>query len=349
MFLPRATHFLVFPLCLAFGVTFASYEDAFPLLQKGDFANALPLLNAAAEKNDSRAMNALAILNRDGSGVLKSERLAIFWFEKAAAMGNISSMNGLTSIYAMGSAETAKDFLKARGWAWISASANDPSGQFNFFQLAILNELSKLDSTGRSNREKYMALAKRTLEERDLDLKAYTMLSRAAEQGDLGALTSVSAVLADNIGQRNAQRNLELLDKLPTGRLPAQIEQMSQQRKRNYLYLKSLGNTYVTASLFSDSLQSAFIAAGLKAKTQNMACDLRSNRVTKIQISRDIVNPQYLPVAATLLKDTLLVKGSWQEIWTINHCGTDIDIPMEFQADGGGGAYFQSKIDSKPQ
>ena len=59
------------------------------------------------------------------------------------------------------------------------------------------------------------------------------------------------------------------------------------------------------------------------------------------------MNPQYLPVAATLLNNALLVNGEWQEIWTFNYCDVDIDVPMEFQADGGGGAYFQSKIDLK--
>ncbi|WP_394755763.1 tetratricopeptide repeat protein, partial [Rhodoferax sp.] len=347
MFQTRILLFATVSLTLSCGAAFASYEEAYPMLQRGDFAKALPLLNDAAEKNDARAMNALAILNRDGSGVVKSEKLAAQWFERAAALGNLGAMNGLTSIYAMGSTEVPKDLLKARDWAWKAASANDPSGQFNFYQLAIQNELSRLDAVGRINNEKYMTLAKRPLIERDLDQKAYTMLSRAAEQGHLGALNVVNAVLSDNVGQTNAQRKLDILDKLPAGRLPAQIEQTNQQGKKNYLYLKSLGQTYVTVGIFRDGLQSALITAGLEAKTQNLTCDLKTNRITKIQVSRDMTSPQYLPVAATLLKDALLVKGEWQEIWTINYCGVDINVPMEFQADGGGGAYFQSKFDQK--
>jgi len=260
MFTTRILFFAAILLALSCGVAFASYEDAYPMLQKGEFAKAIPFLNDAVEKNDARAMNALGILNRDGYGVAKNEKLALQWFERAAALGSISSMNGLISIYATGSAEVPKDLLKARDWAWKAASTNDPSGQFAFYQIAIQGELSRLDAAGNTNVDKYTALAKRPMLERDLDQKAYTMLSRAAEQGHLGALNVVNAVLSDNVGQTNAQRKLDILDKLPVGRLSAQVEQINQQGKKNYLYIKSLGQTYVTAGMFKDVFQSALIA-----------------------------------------------------------------------------------------
>ncbi len=340
---PRVFKSLVLSLSFICFTAHATYEQAFPFLQTQDFTSAVPFLNAAAEKNDHRAMNAIGLMYRDGLGVVKNENLAIQWFEKGAGLGNVSAMNGLTSIYANGSATRAVDLPKAREWALKAASLNDPSAQFNFFQLAVQNELSKLDAAGRISEPKYMALAKRTMQERSLDAQAYTMLSRAAEQGHLGALSTVSSVLSDNVGQTNAQRKLDILDKLPAGRLPPQIEQINQQAKRNYQFLKSVGKTYVTVQLYRDASMHAVLGAQMKDTRIDFKCDSKDIRIAKVRVSRDMNAPQYVPVTAMLLKDAVLVKGDWQETWTVNYCGVDIEVPLEFQADGAGGAYFQTK------
>lgn len=320
----------------------ASYEDALAAIQRKDYAKALPLLNAAAEKNDARAMNALGILYLQGLGVARDEKGAVEWWEKAANAGNLNAMNGLASLYARGSSDVAKSLPLARDWAWKASLANDAGAQFNYFQMAISNELSKVDANGRVSRDKYTALAKRTVAERGLDEKAYTMLSRSAEQGHMGAMLVSVGVLNDHVGPNNSQRSLDLIAKLPLTRLPSDFVKMVEASKASNTYLKSLGQTYVTGSVFRDAFMTALLGAYVKANVQPATCDAKNARVVKTSITREVNQPVFLPVDAALLKDVVLVQGDWQETWVIDVCGTSVDVPLEFQADGGGGAYFQT-------
>lgn len=321
----------------------ASYEEAFAAIQQKDYAKAVPLLNAAAEKNDPRAFNALGILHLQGFGVSKDERAAVQWLERAANAGNLNAMNGLASLYSRGTADTPKNLPMAREWTWKASLANDANAQFNYAQMAAVNELSKLDAAGRISKEKYMALARRTMAERELDQKAYTMLSRSAEQGHFGAMLVAMGVMNDNVGPNNVQRSLDLIAKLPMSRLPPNIVKMVEASKASNTFLKSLGQTYVTGSVFKDTFVTALLSAYVKANVQPATCDAKNVRVVKASITRELNQPTFLPVEAALLKDVVLVRGDWQETWVIDVCGTAVEVPLEFQADGGGGVYFQTQ------
>lgn len=333
---------LVFFIGFASTLAYASYEEAFAAIQQKDYAKALPLLSAAAEKSDPRALNALGILYLQGRGVAKDEKVAVEWLEKAANAGNLNAMNGLVSLYGKGSNDIPKNLPLARDWAWKASLANDANAQFTYFQLAGSNELSKLDAAGRVSHDKYMALAKRTVAERGLDERAYTMLSRSAEQGHVGAMLVSVGVLNDHVGPNNSQRSLDLIAKLPLTRLPSDFVKMVEASRASNTYLKSLGQTYVTGSVFRDAFMTALLGASIKANVQPSACDAKNVRVVKASITREMSQPVFLPVDAALLKDVVLVQGDWQETWVIDVCGTSVDVPLEFQADGGGGAYFQT-------
>jgi|GEM_PF-2252886 len=321
----------------------ASYEEAFAAIQQKNYSKALPLLNAAAEKNDARALNALGILYLQGLGVARDEKVAVEWWEKAANAGNLNAMNALASLYAKGTNDTAKNLSLARDWAWKAGLANDAGAQFNYFQMAISNELSRSGAPGTVGRDKYMALAKRPMAERGLDEKAYTMLSRSAEQGHVGAMLVSVGVLNDHVGPNNAQRSLELIAKLPLTRMPPDFVKMVDASRASNTYLKSLGQTYVTGTVFRDAFMTALLSAYIKANVQPTSCEAKNVRVLKTSVSRDLNQVAFLPVEATLLKDVVLVQGDWQETWVIDVCGTPVDVPIEFQADGGGGAYFQTQ------
>lgn len=333
-----------FVILVGFASTFAyaSYEEALAAIQKKDYVTALPLLNAAAEKSDPRALNALGIVYFQGLGVTRDEKIAISWWEKAADADNLNAMNGLASLYGRGSKDTPKNLQLAREWAWKASLTNDANAQFNYFQLVNGNELSRLDATGRMSRDKYMALAKRTVAERELDEKAYTMLSRAAEQGHLGATVVSIGLLTDNVGPNNTQKLLGLIDTVPMARLPPQITQMLQAAKASSTHLKSLGQTYVSGSVFRDAFMTAMMGAYVKANVQSSACEAKNVRMVKASVTREMNQPVYVNVSSALLKDVVLIQGDWQETWAIDLCGTSVEVPLEFQADGGGGAYFQT-------
>lgn len=329
--------------CLAATHAYADYESAYSAIQKKDYAGALPLLNEAADKNDPRASNALGAVYFQGLGVNKDEKTALQWFEKSAAAGNTRAMNTLANIYKQGTTDTPKDVAVARQWAWRSAQANDAEGQYTFAQSVLLSELNKLDASGKVDAQKYMALAKRTMAERELEGRAYTMLSRASERGHQAASSIAAGLLLDNVGMNNSKRVVELINKLPVDKFPPALAQPLQQSKQGHLYLQSLGQTHASWTLFKESLLTILPNAIVRSGKSKTECEPKNVRISRIRISRDMNAPEYVPVDAVLLKDAVLVKADWQETWTVNVCGTEVDVPVEFQADGGGGAYFQTK------
>jgi hypothetical protein len=48
----------------------------------------------------------------------------------------------------------------------------------------------------------------------------------------------------------------------------------------------------------------------------------------------------FLPLQSPALRDSYLVKGSWDESWRFEGCGREARVPVHFSADGWGGATF---------
>ena len=325
--------------------TFAGYDEALAAMQKRDYVTALPLLQEAADKNDPRAVNALGIFYLQGLGVARDEKRGVVLFEQAANLGSSRAMNALAEVYGQGAAGIPPNVSKARDWAWKSSLLNDPTGQFIFFQLANQNELRSTDATGKRDAERYGVLAKRPMQERELDVKAFTMLSRAAEVGHLPAATLAAATLLGSPGETNAVRLsklLPLLEKEPTlssNPVMAMIKQQNMQLS----YLHSLGSTYVTPKIYKDALStvlsitSLFVGNGLP---EGSTCPVERMRLMKMEVTQPLSNKTYLPVDAVFLRSAILVQGRWQERWTYEACGKTVSVPVDFTADGGGGAFI---------
>lgn len=325
--------------------TFAGYDEAWAAMQKRDYVTAMHLLQEAADKNDPRAINALGIFYLQGLGVARDEKRGVVLFEKAANLGSSRAMNALAEVYGKGAAGIPPNVLKARDWAWKSSLLNDPTGQFIFFQLANQNELRSTDANGKRDAERYGVLAKRPMQERELDMKAFTMLSRAAEAGHLPAATLAAATLLDSPGETNAVRLsklfplLEKEPKLSSNPVMAMIKQQNVQLS----YLHSLGSTYVTPKIYEDALltvlpiTSLFVGKGLH---EGSSCPVERMRLLKMEVTQPLSDKTYLPVDAVFLRNAILVQGRWQERWTFKACTKTVSVPVDFTADGGGGAFF---------
>ena len=323
----------------------AGYDEALVAIQKRDYVTALPLLQEAVDKNDPRAINALGIFYLQGLEVARDVKRSVVLFEKAANLGSTRAMNALAEVYGRGAGEISSDVPKARDWAWRSSQSGDPTGQFIYFQLAIQNELRSTDATGKRDVERYRILAKRQMQERELDMKALTMLSRAAERGYLPAATLVAATLLDSPGETNAVRLiilLQLLEKEPTlssNPLMAMIKQQNAQLS----YLQSLGSTYITPKIYKDALLTVLPMTLLlveKKLPEGTTCPVDRVKLLKMEVTQPLKDKAYLPVDAVYLKNAVLIKGNWQERWTLDVCGNTAAVPVDFSADGGGGAYF---------
>lgn len=324
----------------------ASFDTALEALQKKDYTRAQTLFKEAADKNDARAFGALGFMYMQGLGVSHDEKMALDFFKKGASLGDTRAMNSLASAYGRGNSVVTKNLKTAREWAWKSSQANDPQGQFIFFQLANVNELSILDASGKINTNRYFELARRSIEDRTLDQQALTMLSRATERGYSEAVILAAFHLTDRVGETNSERAAHLIRAIqstPEHQLPSQTLEALKQQGIALSYLKTLGNTYVTPRLYRDTLttvlQVAFVQAGLKVSE----CESKNIKVLKIEVIQQMQDKVYLPVDANFLRNSFLIKGSWQEAWTVDLCGRSITVPVTFSADGGGGAHFFTK------
>ncbi len=320
----------------------ADFSAANVELQKQDLVGAYTLMKEAAEAGDQQAWLPFGKMLLTGSGTEKNPTAALPWLEKAAGTGDVEAMNMLTQLYFVGD-QVPKNTGTAKSWAQRSAATGDMVGQYWVAQVDLYDpSLSFLDASGKPNMEKYDALAKRPATERSLDQEEFTMLSKSAEQGYAPAKNMTIAALMDKVGPTNRARLLELA--AATTNIPDPL----RNRVNIVTVLQKLGESHASFTLFMDTDQTAAQSAELRAKsdgiTESEQCKIAQMKLAKTEISRPIENAVYLPVEAKLLDNFYLISGQWQETWTYNVCGKMVAVPIEFQADGLGGAYFQTKL-----
>src|SRR3982750_2697142 len=79
-----------------------SIDAAIVAYQKQQYATALKLFEAAAQKGDREAQHTLAFMYRDGRGTKRNDTKAIAWYRKAAEQGYVPSEFNLGLMYAQG-------------------------------------------------------------------------------------------------------------------------------------------------------------------------------------------------------------------------------------------------------
>ena len=78
----------------------------------GQFIEAIPYFQAAAENENADAMLHLGCMYYRGDGVPEDKSKAVMWYEKAAESGNATAMNNLGYLYFIGEG-VSKDHTKA--------------------------------------------------------------------------------------------------------------------------------------------------------------------------------------------------------------------------------------------
>lgn len=319
---------------------YADYDAAYSTLQKQDFPSAYLLMKQAADSGDHQAWMAVGKMLLAGVGTEKNSVAALPWLEKAANAGNVEAMNMLVQLYFEGN-QVPKNSDAAKLWAHRSAATGNMIGQYLVAEVDFLDPaLNYRDASGKPDMQKYFALAKRPISERLLDQEEFSMLSKSAEQGYLPAQQMLIGTLIDKVGSNNRARLQELVR--TTQKLPEQL-----RNKVNVVTeLQKIGESYTTLTMYKDVTLTALQGVALRAKLDGVEfgnCKVQDVKLTKTGISRPLQNATYLPVQSKLLDNFYLISGQWQETWTYDACGKSISVPLEFQADGLGGAYFQTK------
>lgn len=76
--------------------------DGLQAYDAGRYAQALKLLTPLANESNSQAQFRLGMMYYLGQGVPEDEKLAVYWFKKAAALGNTEAMFELGNAFLLG-------------------------------------------------------------------------------------------------------------------------------------------------------------------------------------------------------------------------------------------------------
>lgn len=104
------------------GAAAGPLEQGLEAYNRGDFATAGKLWRDAAEAGNATAMNNLGIMYDLGKGVPRSDKLAIFWFTKAARLGHPKAQFNLGRKFDNGEGVTANE-VTAYMWYVLAASS----------------------------------------------------------------------------------------------------------------------------------------------------------------------------------------------------------------------------------
>jgi TPR repeat protein len=292
----------VLALLVLFAPARADYDLAVAAAQRNDVATAFKELQAAAQANDERAFAPLARMYLGGVGTKADERAGLAWAQKAAAKGIAD-------------------------------------GQFLIYALTVERpELNFFDSQGRLDQQRYRALAARPISEREDEMNAYDLLTKAAAQGHPEAALRLAGVYADNVGEGNRKRAEELLDKLP--KRPPLFENLRKALGE----LDALGPTLVTVRLADEAIPAAAkVAQAAAVERDKTKADCKAVKPVRAQRLGAINKPIWLPLVAPEMKTAYLMSGEWRERWTFDVCGTESVVQVMFVADGLGGARYTAE------
>lgn len=106
--------------------------------ESGKYTQAMELLTPLAKQSNSQAQFKLGKMYFHGQGVAEDEKMAVSWFRKAAAQGNIDAMFELGNAYLLGNqaAKLVPDpDREAALWYFQAASSGHAEAQY---QLGLL-------------------------------------------------------------------------------------------------------------------------------------------------------------------------------------------------------------------
>src|SRR5215207_1938584 len=116
-----------------------SIDAAIVAYQKQQYATALKLFEAAAQKGDREAQHTLAFMYRDGKGTKRNDAKAIAWYRRAAEQGYAPAAYNLGLMYAQGEG-VKSDPAASQRWFRRAADHGSVEAQVKLAEIAVLEE-----------------------------------------------------------------------------------------------------------------------------------------------------------------------------------------------------------------
>ena len=183
-----------------------------------DYTKAAEWFQKAAEQGNAVAQTALGFMYMKGDGVREDYAMAAQLFQKAAARGDSRAQHALGLMYREGKG-VPKDALKAVEWLQLAAAQGNVDAQRTLgfmydVQHRPSKELKKLAAKGDKDAQRLLSYYQADEGVPADSAKALEWYEKAAEQGDVGSLSSLASIYRDGIGiPKNAAKAAELYQK----------------------------------------------------------------------------------------------------------------------------------------
>ncbi len=180
---------LMLLLCVMAGAQSADklYEQGKALYDAKKYTQAVPKLQAAAEKGHKKAQYRLGVCYDKGRGVTEDDVKGFYWYNKAAAQGSAKAQYQVGRCYKKGEG-TTKDLAKAFKYFSMAAKQGNADGQ-----LALGKAYLKGQGVAADKAKAKSWLTKAVKNEKD-GAEILSKLREKAASGDQDAKTILSIV-----------------------------------------------------------------------------------------------------------------------------------------------------------
>ena len=248
---------------------------------------------------------------------------------------------GLQAAYAncliMGALRERDALPHARELARASMKQGSAIGAFALYAAYSADPAYSYIKGGKPDMAKYAALGALPMESRKLQIEALEALEFAASKAYPRATQALAAYYFETVAPDNVKRVLDFTGALAThGDRPPVMAQLHKQAEK----VAAVGKTKVSVRAFADAQRTATQLAQAIYEKSGGACN--AMKLASLE-SGEIDGAVFLPLEAPALKESYLVKGSWDETWRFTGCNREARVNMHFAADGWGGATFEAK------
>jgi len=115
---------------LGAAVAQATVDDGMAAYRSGDYSKAIEVWRPLAEKGDATAQYRLGAMYGEGRGVVRDDKVALMWFQRAADQGDANAQYNVGASYAAGLGVAQND-AEAAKWFKRAAEQGMAYGQLN--------------------------------------------------------------------------------------------------------------------------------------------------------------------------------------------------------------------------
>lgn len=189
------------------------------------------------------------------------------------------------------------------------------------------------DANGRVDSARYEALGKRSLKERENERYAAELIYSSALQGSTPAKEVVCADISNSVTALSGAERANWYRQCAN--------------REAWARASELGESLAPLNLRREVMRDPVVTEAFQRLATAAQCTNEDIKPVDFQISQPLSGAEYLQLKLNPSKPYTLIRGQWQETWTGEACGQRLSLPINFTADGMGGAQFVPAVSAE--